>query len=110
MIAVVSQAWLYPGELHASEYERLSDEFVDFHRRHAGYRGRRLLFGLDDPTHVINIRFFDSVADYEELIAFEGYGARIDELSQHLDLGRPPQKEYVEVHGALDLRGEPPLP
>lgn len=103
MIAVVSHAWLHPGDRHAEEYERLSDDFVAFHRQHAGYRGRRLLFGLDDPTHVINIRFFDTVADYEELITFDGYGDRIGELSEHLDLSHPPQKEYVELRGALDL-------
>ena len=97
MIAVVSQAWTLDGasalEGYLAEYRR----FLEFHRRSAGFRGRQLLVGIEDPTHVTNIRTFDRVDDYEGLIALPGYGDHIDALSTFLDLDRRPVKEYVRV-------------
>lgn len=97
MIAVVSQCWSLDGGDHAVAYEDRYQEFLDFHRQHAGFRGRQLLRGIDDPTHFTNLRFFDSVTAYEELIQIPGYAEHIAALSEHLDLTRILPKEYVEL-------------
>ena len=97
MIAVVSQCWSLDADGHAAGYEARYQEFLEFHRRHPGFRGRQLLRGVDDPTHFTNLRFFDSVAAYEELIQIPGYADHIGALSEHLDLTRILPKEYVEV-------------
>lgn len=103
MIAVVSEAWLLEGAAHADAYRSITEAFTRLHRRQPGYRGRRLLFGVDDPCHVINVRFFERVEDYEELIVMDGYSDHIDALSAHLDLSRPPRKEYLSVAGSDDV-------
>ena len=97
MIVVVSQAWTLDAQFHSDEYVRLYTEFLDFHLQHKGFRGRKLLRSLDDKTHFTNLRFFDSVECYEELIKFEGYGDRIMKLGEHLKPYTINPKEYMEV-------------
>jgi heme-degrading monooxygenase HmoA len=97
MIAVVSQAWTLDGAAHAEAYVEAYRRFLAVHRRHPGFRGRRLLRGIEDDTHFVNVRFFDSVEAYESLTRQPGYAEAIEEMGAHLDLGRPPTKEYVEV-------------
>jgi heme-degrading monooxygenase HmoA len=97
MIVVVSQAWTLDEAEHADEYMRLYSEFLDFHKQHKGFRGRKLLRSLEDKTHFTNLRFFDSVRDYEELIKFEGYGDHIMKLGEHLKPYINNPKEYMEV-------------
>ena len=96
MIAVVSHAWLLPGESHARAYQEISARFTVYHRGHPGFRGRRLLRGHDDPSHLINLRYFDSVADYERLVATADYPGWIAQLSEHVQ-ALSPVKEYLEV-------------
>ena len=109
MIAVVSQCWALDAETHAAEYEARYQEFLEFHRRHPGFRGRQLLRGIEDDCHFINLRFFDSVAAYEELITIAGYADHIGALSEHIDLSRVPPKEYVQVTVADGPDGYQPL-
>jgi heme-degrading monooxygenase HmoA len=97
MIVVVSQAWTLDEGFHADEYVRLYTEFLDFHKQHSGFRGRKLLRSLEDKTHFTNLRFFDSVECYEELIKFEGYGDHIMRLGEHLKPYTTNPKEYMEV-------------
>ena len=66
MIVVVSQAWTKPGEEHAQGYIALNREFGRFFGDHPGFRGRRLVRGVEDPTHFTHLRYFDSVESYEE--------------------------------------------
>ena len=97
MIVVVSQAWTLDAEFHADEYIRLYTEFLEFHLQHKGFRGRKLIRGVEDRTHFTNLRFFDSVECYEELIKFEGYGDHIMKLGEHLKPYTINPKEYMEV-------------
>ena len=97
MIVVVSQAWTLDEDEHADEYIRLYTEFLDFHKQHKGFRGRKLLRSLDDSTHFTNLRFFDSVQDYEELIKFESYGDFIMQMGEHLKPYTTNPKEYMDV-------------
>jgi len=97
MIAVYSQCWTLDPGAHAEAYERHYRGFLEFHRQHDGFRGRQLLRGIDDPCHFVNIRFFDDVTAYEELILLPGYATHIDRLSQHIDVTRVPPKEYVQL-------------
>jgi heme-degrading monooxygenase HmoA len=97
MIVVVSQAWTLNEGVHADEYVRLYTEFLDFHKQHKGFRGRKLLRSLEDKTHFTNLRFFDSVKCYEELIKFEGYGDHIMKLGEHLKPYTTNPKEYMNV-------------
>ena len=97
MIVVVSQAWTLDEHEHADEYVRLYTGFLDFHLQHKGFRGRKLLRSLDEKTHFTNLRFFDSVECYEELIKFEGYGDQIMKMGEHLKPYTTNPKEYMEV-------------
>jgi len=90
VIAIVSHAWLI-GD-HSDEYARIVGEFETVHRRIAGYRGRRLLLDPVDRRHLTNIRFFDSVDDYDRLVAEPDYGEWIGRLSALVE-PRDPQKE-----------------
>jgi hypothetical protein len=97
MIVVVSQAWTLDEDFHADEYIRLYTGFLNFHLQHKGFRGRKLIRGIEDRTHFTNLRFFDSVKDYEELIKFEGYGDHIMKIGEHLKPYTTNPKEYMEV-------------
>lgn len=97
MIVVVSQAWTLNENEHADEYIRHYKNFLDFHRRHKGFKGRKLIRGIEDRTHFTNLRFFDSVESYEELIKFEGYGGHILKMGEHLKPYAANPKEYMEV-------------
>lgn len=97
MIIVVSQAWALDDGFHADEYVRIYQSFLDFHRQHPGFKGRKLIRGLEDRTHFTNLRFFDSVECYEELIKFDGYGDFIMQMGEHLKPYTTNPKEYMEV-------------
>lgn len=97
MIAVVSQAWSRDPGPAAEGYLAAYRDFLDFHLASPGFRGRRLLRGIDEPCHFTNVRFFDRVEDYEAMVARPGYADHIDALGAFLDLERLPPKEYVEV-------------
>lgn len=97
MIVVVSQAWTLDENEHADEYVRIYTSFLDFHKQHKGFRGRKLLRSLEDKTHFTNLRFFDSVESYEELIKFEGYGDFIMQMGEHLKPYTINPKEYMDV-------------
>jgi hypothetical protein len=97
MIIVVSQAWTKEGEEHAQEYVRLSEEFGRFFDDHPGFHRRLLVRGVDDPTHFINLRFFDKVQDYEDCTKREGYVAHTEAMYEHMRPYDSYPREYVEV-------------
>ena len=59
------------------------------------------MVGTDDPRHLINIRFFDSSADYDALVAQPDYAEWIGRLSALVE-ARDPQKEIASVLLAVD--------
>lgn len=97
MIAVVSQAWTLDDGTHAEAYIALYEDFIEMHRSVPGFHSRRLLRGVADRCHFTNVRFFESIAAYEQLIRDAGYAAQIDAMGAHLDLARLPPKEYMEL-------------
>jgi antibiotic biosynthesis monooxygenase (ABM) superfamily enzyme len=105
VIVVVSQAWTQPGEEHAQAYVALSEEFGVCFRGHPGYRGRRLVRGLEDRTHFTHLRFFDSVDSYEECTRHPDYQAHLLAMYEHLQPYESYPREYLEV--VLDEPGNP---
>ena len=97
MIAVVSQAWTLDDSGHADAYLAEYHHFLTLHREQVGFRGRRLLRGVEDRCHFTNVRYFDRVLDYERLVDRPGYATHIEAMGRHLDLSRLPPKEYVEL-------------
>jgi len=92
----MSQCWALDAAA-AEGYEARYVEFMEMHRAQPGFRRRLSLRGVDDPLHLINVRFFDDAEAYHEMVATPGYGEHIDALSQFLDLGRMLPKEYLDV-------------
>ena len=103
MIAIVSHAWLLADDPagRADAYSRITADFEAVHATIAGYRGRRLLRGDDDPRHIVNVRFFDRADDYDQLVAHPDYSTWIARLSEHIE-PRDPQKEILSVLLATD--------
>lgn len=93
----MSQAWTRDDGAALDGYVAAYRDFLALHRAQPGFRGRRLLVDEADRTHVVNLRFFDSPADYDALVASPGYAEHIDALSVHLDLSRPPTKAVLSV-------------
>lgn len=97
MIIVISQAWTKPGEQHAAAYIRLNEEFGKFFTGHPGFRGRQLVRGTEDPSHFTHLRWFDSIASYEECTAREGYVDHTVAMYEHLRPYDSYPREFVEV-------------
>ncbi|MFN8532966.1 MAG: antibiotic biosynthesis monooxygenase [Dehalococcoidia bacterium] len=105
-VVVVSQAWALDDGLHANEYLRLQGEFLAFMRQHPGFQGRRIMRSLEDRTHFTHLRTFESIAAYQELTNYPGYGERIAEMSAHLKPYESYPREYFEIAiDDLDLNG-----
>jgi heme-degrading monooxygenase HmoA len=96
-VVVVSQAWTLDEGAHADAYIQLAREFLSFMRQHPGFLGRKLTRGVEDRTHFTNLRFFDSVQSYEELIKFPGYGDHIMAMGAHLKPYDTYPREYMEL-------------
>jgi hypothetical protein len=97
MVVVVSQAWTLDENEHANAYVELSRLFLEFMRQHPGFKGRKLIRGVEDRTHFTNMRFFDSIQSYEELIKFDGYGDHIMKMGAHLKPYDTYPREYMEI-------------
>jgi len=106
MIAVMSQVWVLDLEEHRQGYLDAYVAFGEFHRSQPGFRGRRLMAGIADAHHMVNLRYFDRVEDYETMIKRPGYATHIDAMSAHIDITRVPPKEYVELVVADGPDGE----
>ncbi|WP_370614811.1 antibiotic biosynthesis monooxygenase family protein [Mumia sp. Pv 4-285] len=97
MIVVVSQAWTKPGEEHADAYIALSEKFGVLFRDHSGFRGRRLIRGVEDRTHFTHLRFFDSVEDYDACTQAPDYGDHLVAMYEHLQPYDSYPREFMEV-------------
>lgn len=97
MIVVISQAWTKPGEEHAEAYIALNGEFGRFFADHPGFRGRRLVRGVEDRTHFTHLRWFDSIESYEECTRAEGYVAHTEVMYEHLRPYDSYPREYADV-------------
>ena len=106
MIAVVSQAWALDETGNADAYMRLSAEFLELMSQHPGFLGRRLLRGVEDRTHFTNVRFFDSIASYEELTKRPGYAEHIIKMGAHLKPYTTYPREFMDVVLNDDVRAE----
>ena len=105
VIVVVSQAWTKPGEEHAQGYITLNREFGRFFGDHPGFRGRRLVRGIEDPTHFTHLRYFDSVESYEECTRKDGYVEHTVLMYEHLRPYDSYPREYLDV--VIDEEGLP---
>jgi hypothetical protein len=105
MIVVVSQAWSKDEHESADGYIAAYRAFLDFHLGEPGFLGRRLIRGMEDPTHFTNLRFFDSVESYERMTEREGYMDRIGAMYEFLRPYDTYPREYMDVVVADDLPG-----
>lgn len=97
MQIVISHAYTW-DEQHADAYIALSDGFNAYLEACDGFISRTLVRNADDPTHLINLRVWTSVSDYEAIIHRPEYRAHIDALSEHVDPARY-EGGYVRLYG-----------
>ncbi len=105
MLMVVSQAWTLDADGHADAYMAVSREMLAFMCQHPGFLGRRLLRGVEDPTHFTNVRRFDRLESYTELTQMPGYDDYIQRMGAHLKPYTTYPREFMHI--AID---EDPLP
>ena len=98
---VISQTWLKDGEHHLQAYLDLVTRYDDFLRAQPGFVARQLVRSLEDPRHVIHLRTFATVDDYEAMTQIPEYQEQIAALSEHVDPAAYPPgavpREYGEV-------------
>jgi len=100
MIIVVSQAWTKDSGASADAYIEQSRVFLDFMQKHAGFKQRKLIRGIEDPTHFTNLRWFDDVAAYEAMTQHPDYQKQIEALTLHIDLSKykdRPGREFMQI-------------
>lgn len=97
MHVVVSQAWSKDDGAGADGYVAAYEDFLAFHEAQPGFRGRRLIRGVEDRTHFTNLRFFDSLADYEAMTQREGYQDHLMAMYEHLKPYDTYPREFMEV-------------
>ncbi len=100
MIIVVSQAWTLDAEASAAGYIEQSRTFLAFMRHHAGFKQRKLIRGLDDPTHFTHLRWFDEVRSYETMISHPDHPKQIAALTQYIDTSKYKDhrgREYMHI-------------
>ena len=84
---VISHAYT-KDEDAADAYIALSASFDDFLAEQPGFVSRTLVQLTDDPTHLINLRVFRTVADYETMTTIPHYQEHIAALSELVDVDR----------------------
>ncbi len=100
MIIVVSQAWTKDAAESAAAYIEQSRIFLAFMRQHAGFHQRKLIQGVEDPTHFTNLRWFDDVAAYESMTQHPDYQRQVEALTKHIDISKykdRPGREFMQV-------------
>lgn len=85
---VVSHAWLLPGEDHFGAYAAIWAGYDEVLAAQSGFRGRWLLRGDQDRTHITHLRWWDGVEDYLALTERSDYQPHIATLSEHVDVSR----------------------
>jgi heme-degrading monooxygenase HmoA len=97
MYVVVSQAWSKDDGASADGYVAAYERFLEFHRAQPGFLGRRLIRGVEDRTHFTNLRFFESLDDYEAMTQREGYQDHLMAMYEHLRPYDAYPREFMEV-------------
>lgn len=100
MITVVSQAWTRNDAEAADGFIEASRKLGEFMLSQPGYRGRKLIRGVEDRTHFTHLRWFDSVEHYDAMTDQPGYREHIQEMSEFLNLERYQDthpREFMEV-------------
>jgi len=97
MFVVVSQAWSKDDGESADGYVAAYENFLGFHEQQPGFLGRRLIRGVEDRTHFTNLRFFDSLDDYEAMTLREGYQDHLMAMFEHLKPYDTYPREFMEV-------------
>ncbi|MGI9667747.1 MAG: antibiotic biosynthesis monooxygenase family protein [Acidimicrobiia bacterium] len=87
MQIVISHAFTRDEDA-AQRYVQVSESFHPFLQAQPGFVSRTLVQDVDDPTHLINLRVFDSVSSYEAMTQIPEYKQHIDELSALVDVAR----------------------
>ncbi len=104
---VISQTWLLPGDAHLSGYLALVESFDDFLRDQPGFVRRQLVRSIEQPNHLIHLREFETVADYEAMTQIPAYREQIAALSAHVDPSAYPDGAVAREYGAVLFRTEP---
>ncbi len=81
---VMSHAWTWDPD-HAEQYIAKSAAFNAFLEAQPGFVSRTLVRDTEDPCHLVNLRVWQSVGDYEAIIEIAEYRKHIDDLSTHVD-------------------------
>ncbi len=103
MIIVVSQAFTKDAGASADAYIEQSRAFLELMKAAPGFRGRKLVRSVDDPTHFTHLRFFESVDAYTALTQHPDYQAQIQKLTEHIDVSKYQGKSPRELmHVILD--------
>ena len=100
MIIVVSQAWTKDADAAATGYIEQSRVFLSFMQQHAGFHQRKLIRGIEDPTHFTNLRWFDDVAAYENMTRHPDYQKQIETLTHFVDISKykdRPGREFMQI-------------
>ncbi len=87
MQMVISHAYTKDAAA-ADAYIALSASFDGFLAEQDGFVSRTLVQLEDDPTHLINLRVFRSVDDYEAMTTIPAYRDHIAALSELVDVDR----------------------
>lgn len=87
-VMVVSHSWLEPGEEHADAYVQLWASYDEVLQAQPGFRGRWLVRGQEDRTHMTHLRWWDAVDDYTALTQRDDYADHIGALTEHVDMSR----------------------
>lgn len=98
---VISQTWLHDGDEHLEAYLALVAEFDGFLRSQPGFVSRRLVRSMEDPRHVVHLREFVTVADYEAMTAIPEYRDQITALSEHVDPAAYPPGAVAREYGEI---------
>ncbi len=94
MQLVMSQAWTKDAEAAADGYLAASADMDRFLQVQPGFVRRELVRGVEDRTHFINLRWFESVDDYLAMTRLPAYPGLIEGLAQWLDLARYEEHGY----------------
>ena len=103
---VISQTWLRAGEEHLEGYLALVDSFDNFLRSQPGFVKRQLVRSIEQPNHLIHLREFETVADYEAMTQVPEYRDQIAALSAHVDPSAYPEGAVAREYGEVVFRSE----
>ncbi len=99
MDIVISHAYTWDAE-HTDAYIKKSAAFNDWLGHRPGFVSRQLVRDQEDPTHLLNLRLWRSVEDYEAIIHLPEYRSHIEDLSTHVDPARY-EGGYVRLYGEI---------